>query len=109
MPEWLKGVDCKSTGESLHKFESYSAQKENVAQAHICWCCIGSLYFVGSWSVLSCFGGTARARTATDKVFTCAKRNGSVQGTQYLTQYPATVPAALKLLATLTSLYLAYY
>ena len=26
MPEWLKGVDCKSTGVSLHKFESYSAQ-----------------------------------------------------------------------------------
>ena len=26
MPEWLKGVDCKSTDESLHKFESYSAQ-----------------------------------------------------------------------------------
>ena len=29
MPEWLKGVDCKSTDESLHKFESYSAQESN--------------------------------------------------------------------------------
>jgi hypothetical protein len=28
MPEWLKGVDCKSTDESLHKFESYSAQRK---------------------------------------------------------------------------------
>lgn len=27
MPEWLKGVDCKSTDESLHKFESYSAHE----------------------------------------------------------------------------------
>ena len=28
MPEWLKGVDCKSTDVSLHKFESYSAQAQ---------------------------------------------------------------------------------
>ena len=28
LPEWLKGVDCKSTGERLHRFKSYAAQSK---------------------------------------------------------------------------------
>ena len=26
MPEWLKGVDCKSTDKRLHRFKSYPTQ-----------------------------------------------------------------------------------
>jgi len=29
MPEWLKGVDCKSTDKRLHRFKSYSTQLFN--------------------------------------------------------------------------------